>query len=578
MNVNTEQYFSEVPHLHSPRSVFDRSFTHKTTMDVNKLYPIFIDEGLPGDSMKLDFQVFGRLINPLVVPVMDELYFETLWFKSYMLILWDNARRFFGERDNPTDDNDFVIPTINSGAGFAVGSIFDHFGLPVNVANLDVNSLPLRMYNMVYNYWLRDQNLINSVTFVKTDSDDISYYSLLKSAKMHDLFTSALPTTQINGTPFGTGPVSLPIGGTAPVIGNGLPVHLTDGTNSATLSSGYSVSQVTQAYPQLGIADPSVNTLGGTANLTSWPNTVFNKALGVSNDSTKSGLIADLSEVSGINVNDLRFMIDLQRYRERLMLGGHRYNEIVTQFFGIETYNEPYIPEFLGMTREMIDINTVIQTSSTDNTSPQGNLTAYGVINHHKSALSTSFRFHGYLLGLARIRHNPVYQQGLNKLWSRSTQLDFYNPMFNGLGEQPIKNKEIVCQGGSVLDANGDPVDDNAFGFNEAWYEYRYYPSLITGQLRSGIIDSLDVYHLAQYFGTYTTTVTSTGTVPIGVPTLPVLNQSFIEENIPLQRATAVTTGEEENTPSFVMDFRFNYTCARVMPVRNIPAGLYSGI
>ena len=569
MNVNTEQYFSEVPHLHAPRSVFDRSFTHKTTMDVNKLYPIFIDEGLPGDSMKLDFQVFGRLINPLVVPVMDELYFETLWFKSYMLILWDNARRFFGERDNPTDDNDFVIPTINSGNGFAVGSIFDHFGLPVNIANLDVNSLPLRMYNMVYNYWLRDQNLINSVTFVKTDSDDVSYYSLLKSAKMHDLFTSAMPTTQINGLPFSNGPVTLPIAGIVPVTGNGNYLGITDGTGFAGMYNSTNNGYLMGTSSNLAIGSSATGGTGGNSN---------NLMLGVSTDPDKSGLVADLSGVAGINVNDLRFLIDLQRYRERLMLGGHRYNEIVTQFFGIETYNEPYIPEFLGMTREMIDINTVIQTSSTDNTSPQGNLTAYGVINHHKSALSTSFRFHGYLLGLARIRHNPVYQQGLNKLWSRSTQLDFYNPMFNGLGEQPIKNKEIVCQGGSVLDANGDPVDDNAFGFNEAWYEYRYYPSLITGQLRSGIVDSLDVYHLAQYFGTYTTTVTSTGTVPIGVPTLPVLNQSFIEENIPLQRATAVTTGEEENTPSFVMDFRFNYTCARVMPVRNIPAGLYSGI
>ena len=232
MNLNTEEYFSDIPKLHAPRSVFDRSFTHKTTMDVNKLYPIFIDEALPGDSMKLSFQAFGRLINPLVVPTMDELYFETLWFKSYMLILWDNCRYFFGERENPTDDNDFVIPTINSGAGFAVGSIFDHFGLPVNVANLDVNSLPLRMYNFVYNTWLRDQNLISSVTVPKGDSDNVSNYTLLKSAKMHDLFTSALPTTQLNGAPFGTGPVSLPIGGTAPVIGNGTVIGLINGTTN----------------------------------------------------------------------------------------------------------------------------------------------------------------------------------------------------------------------------------------------------------------------------------------------------------------------------------------------------------
>lgn len=564
MNLNNEQYFSEIPKLHAPRSVFDRSFTHKTTMDVNKLYPIFIDEGLPGDSMKLNFQAFGRLLNPLVVPTMDELYFETLWFKSYMLILWDNTKYFFGERENPTDDNDFVIPTINSGAGFAVGSIFDHFGLPVNVPNLEVNSLPLRMYNFVYNTWLRDQNLVASVTVPKGDSDDVSNYTLLKSAKMHDLFTSALPTTQINGTPFGTGPVSLPLGTTAPVIGNGTDIQFL--TDHATNTEGIYVTNTT-------ISGTNAKYIGFQLNGNS-----ANKNLKVTTDPTKSGLVADLSLATGIDVNDLRFMFKLQQYREKLLSGGHRYNEIVAQFFGVEGYNAPYIPEFLGMTREMIDINTVIQTSSTDTTSPQGHLTAYGVINTHDTALSTSFRYHGYLLGLARIRHNPVYQQGLNKLWSRSTQLDFYNPMFNGLGEQPIKNKEIVCQGASVLNTSGEPIDDDAFGFNEAWYEYRYYPSLITGQLRSGIIDSLDVYHLAQYFGTYTTTVTSTGTVPIGSPTLPVLNQSFIEENIPLNRVLSVTTGEDSNTPQFVMDFRFEYECARVMPVRNVPSGLYSGI
>lgn len=351
MNVNTEQYFSEVPRLHSPRSVFDRSFTHKTTMDVNKVYPIFIDEGLPGDSMKLDFQVFGRLLNPLVVPTMDELYFETLWFKSYMLILWDNARKFFGERENPTDDNDFVVPTINSGTGFSVGSIFDHFGLPVNVANLEVNSLPFRMYNMVVNYWLRDQNLMNSLPFVKTDSDDVANYSLFISCKMHDLFTSALPTTQLNGAPFSDGPVTLPIFGNAPVVGDGYGLGLMskDANDNLVFGSPYianSPNYVGVSQSQLGRAAGAVVAAGNPGTLVT-PNTV----LGLSSDPTKSHVFADLTQVTGIDINDLRFMVDLQRYRERLMLGGHRYNEIVTQFFGVETYNEPYIPEFLGMTR-----------------------------------------------------------------------------------------------------------------------------------------------------------------------------------------------------------------------------------
>lgn len=574
MNNNTEKYFSEIPRVHSPRSVFDRSFTHKTTMDVNKLYPIFIDEALPSDSMRMRFQAFGRLVNPLVVPVMDELYFETLWFKSYMLILWNNTAKFFGERENPDDDNNYIIPTINSGSkGFAVGSIFDHFGIPVNVPNLDVNSLPLRMYNLVYNTWLRDQNLINSVTVPLDDSDDSSNYTLLKSAKMHDLFTSCLPTTQLNGLPFTDGPVTLSLGGLAPCYGDGKSLKLSDGTtisDTARISRGIPNSAWSYAYA--GCTGDAGRNIGTTYSDMLGSPTQITVGLPTKDslNGTSSGIVADLSQATGINVNDLRYMIKLQQYREKLLSGGHRYNEYLMTFFGMENPNTPYIPEFLGMTREMIDINTVVQTSSSDSTSPQGHLTAYGIVNTHEMAFNTSFRYHGYLLGLARIRHNPVYQQGLNKLWSRSTLFDFYNPIFNGLGEQPVTNKEIVAQGNNVVDSNGDKIDDQAFGFNEYGYEYRFYPSLITGQLRSGISQSLDVYHLAQYFGTINS---ETG---VGTPTLPLLNQSFIEENIPIDRVLSLNT--EDNIPQFIMDFRFDYECARVMPVRNIPAGLTMGI
>ena len=571
MNNNTEQYFSEVPHIHLPRSVFDRSFSHKTTMSVNKLYPIFIDEALPSDSMRMNFQAFGRLINPLVVPVMDELYFETLWFKCYMLLLWNNTAKFFGERENPDDTNDYVIPTVNSGvSGFTVGSIFDHFGIPVNVPNLDVNALPLRMYNLVYNTWLRDQNLINSVTVSLDDSDDADNYTLLNSAKMHDLFTSCLPTTQINGDPFGNGPVTLALGGTAPVFGNGYALGLSVSANGEGAEGWVAKFNNNGNNGSVYVSTGTVPVLGTTSDANHA--ILSNQSVGVTSDASKSGLICDLSSATGININDLRYMIKLQQYREKLLTGGHKYNEYLMQFFGMENPNTPYIPEFLGMTREMIDINSVIQTSSSDSTSAQGHITAYGVINTHEFALNTSFRYHGYLLGLARIRHNPVYQQGLNKLWSRSNIFDFYNPIFNGLGEQPVLNKEIVAQGNSVFDDNGDIIDNQAFGFNEYGYEYRYYPSLITGQLRSGISQSLDVYHLAQYFGTIDD---STG---VGTPTLPVLNQSFIEENIPMDRVLSVNSNEGEGIPQFVMDFRFNYECARVMPVRNVPAGLTSGI
>ena len=255
MNLNTEQYFSEIPQIHAPRSVFDRSFTHKTTMNVNKLYPIFIDEALPGDSFKVRFQAFGRLINPLVVPIMDELYFETLWFKCPMRLLWNNTFKFFGERENPDDSTDYVIPTINSGAtGFAVGELADHFGIPPLVKNLDVNALPFRMYNRVYNEWLRDQNLIQSVALPLDDSDDSSNYKLLTSAKMHDLFTSAMPSTQLCDS------VNIPIGTTAPVIGTDSAVRFVG------LSSG--VSANTTAGVNIGGTITS-SVLKGT---TSWTN------------------------------------------------------------------------------------------------------------------------------------------------------------------------------------------------------------------------------------------------------------------------------------------------------------------
>lgn len=559
MNLNTEQYFSTVPNITCPRSVFDRSFSHKTTMNVNYLYPIFIDECLPGDSMRMHFEVFGRLLNPLVAPIMDELYFETLWFKIPFRLTWTHFVNFCGEQDNPDDTTDYLMPTINSGeTGFGIGSLADIFGIPIGVPNLNVNSLAFRAYNLVYNQWFRDVNLIESVTVPMGESDSADNYKLLKSAKMHDYFTSMLPQAQ-QGDPVEFGVAgSIPIN--VPVVGTGKALGLTNGSQDFGLSTsstaGNAVYRPSSFGSNIGSSHSDISTAGTLS-------------VGVTTNTSSSGLATsgtlDLSGATGISISAFRFAMKLQQKKERDMIGGTRYISWVKTHFNVDSDDARLQrAEFLGSTREMIDINSVIQTSSSDSVSPQGNITAYGVISHHGSAFSTSFTEHSFLLGIARIRHNPLYQRGLYRMWTRSSLLDYYLPVFNGISEQPVRNDEIFAQGASVVDSNGVPVDEKALGFQEAWAPYRYRPSMITGYLRSSVNNShlsLDYYHLAQNF-----------------TQLPVLNQSFIEESIPMDRVLALSTEDDPtDLPQFIFDFRFYYDCARPMPVHNIPDGLGMG-
>lgn len=522
-----QHLFSQVPTVKHPRSKFNRGHNIKTTFDGGYLIPFYLDEVLPGDTFSLNCTNFIRIAT-LLNPIMDDIYFDTHFFFVPERLVFENFQKMCGEQENPDDSTDYIFPTVKSpSGGFTVGSLADYFGLPTGVGNLEVRAEPFRCYNLIWNEWFRDENLQDSVTFTKADSDNISNYSLLKRGKRHDYFTSALPWPQ--KLP-GQG-VDLPIGSLSASLKGSASVDNLKTYNIGRVDRDYlSVSQV--------LGTPSSSIRNGETSLFD----VSQISSGVSLPVNTSGLSVTVSDAEAVTINALREAFQVQRWYERAARGGTRYTEIILSFFGVKSPDARLQrPEFLGGSTTRLNVNSVPQTGSSDETTPQGNLAAYGVAANSKHGFTKSFTEHGWILGFISARSNLTYQQGINRMWTRSTKFDMYWEPFAHLGEQAVLNKEIYAQ--------GTDVDDEVFGYQERYAEYRYYPSLITGQFRSTFDRSLDSWHLAQKFDN-----------------LPQLNEEFIEENPPIDRIIAV-----QNYPQFLLDTTFDVSCVRVMPVYSVP-------
>lgn len=525
--------FSDAPAMYMKRTKFDRSHVYKTTFDSGKLIPVFVDEVLPGDTTRLSVNYFARLATP-IKPIMDNIYLDWFFFFVPNRLVWEHWQNFCFEQEDPDDHVDYVIPTITAAANSDnnyVGSLWDYFGLPVNTTgNISgINVLPFRAVYLIWNEWFRDENLQESVKIQKGDANEIldssraseqpswvfssgttivSGHACPPRGKRHDYFTSALPWTQ-------KGPgVNISLTGNAPIMA-------TTDTQSAPHAPGIYVAR-----------DGASSTLFSAMTWDSEPSHVGS-----------GSVYADLSAVSAITINGLRTAFQMQKFYERLARGGSRYTEVLRSFFGVVSPDARLQrPEFLGSFTKMVLVNPIAQTSATDDTSPQGNLSAYGVTASKFHGFTKSFVEHGYIIGFVCARADLTYQQGINKMWLRSTVYDFYWPTFAHLGEQAIELREIYAQ--------GSEADATVFGYQERYAEYRYKPSQITGKFRSSVTGgNLDVWHLSQFFNN-----------------APTLNEEFITENPPIERIIAVPS-----EPEFLLDIGFKYTTVRPMPMFGTP-------
>lgn len=542
--MNSEIHFSQIPIVEKQRSRFDRSAEHKTAINTGDLIPFSIDEVLPGDSITMDFSHVTRMTTP-IAPVMDESALDVYAFFVPSRLLWKHFKEFWGENnlthwEQPTE---YEIPQIEApSGGWNVGSLADYMGIPIGVSDISVNHLPFRGYVKIVNDWFRDENLKDPCYMTDDETtltginkglgyDYITDTELgaapFKVAKWHDYFTSCLPEPQ-------KGPdVKIPLGQTAPIIGSSL--------DSTEILSGHTLAS--------GLVDEPIALFrDGNNNTGAYSTNDISITQGAKQD---IGLITDLTNATSATINQLRQAFAVQRFYEAQARGGSRYIEFVKNIFGVTSPDaRQQRSEYLGGKRFPINMDQVLQTSSTDSISPQGNTSAFSCTVNSDNLCTYSATEHGYIYVLGCIRTNHSYQQGIEKMWNRKKWTDFYVPQFANLGEMPVLNKEIYAQGSSVVDSDGNIIDDQVFGYQEAWAEYRYKPNRISGKLRSTASGTLDIWHYGDKYNS-----------------LPQLSSAWIDETeANVQRTLAVQT-----EPQFICDTYVKATWTRVMPLYSVP-------
>ncbi len=557
MNRNVESHFALNPtRIDLSRSTFDRSASVKTSFNAGDIVPFFLEEVLPGDTFNVKSSKVVRM-QTLLTPMMDNVYLDTYFFFVPNRLVWKHWKEFNGENTESAwiPETKYEVPQITApvGTGWAVGTIADYFGIPTGVPGLSVSALPFRAYALIMNEWFRDQNLsdplvvpdddatvvgVNTGTFVSDVAKGGKPYI---AAKYHDYFTSCLPSPQ-------KGPdVSIPVaaGGEYAVVGNGLSLGL---TNSVSFGSLYPV-------PDTGNFRINSNSYGKPVSST--PPSEYSDVVGfigvptkeqLGNDLSKSGLIAVSSgNAQAATINQLRLAFQIQKLYERDARGGSRYIEILKSHFGVTSPDARLQrPEYLGGNRVPININQVIQQSGTGSGSstPQGTVVGMSQTTDSHADFIKSFTEHGFIIGVMVARYDHTYQQGLDRLWSRKDRFDYYWPVFANIGEQAVKNKEIYAQ--------GNAEDDEVFGYQEAWADYRYKPNRVTGEMRSAYAQSLDVWHLADDYSAR-----------------PSLSDAWIrEDKTNIDRVLAVTSA---NSNQFFADIYVQNRATRPMPLYSVP-------